>query len=29
MHRGAMREEAGEPLATLFLAFTKLRHSGV
>ena len=27
--RGAMREEAGQPLATLFLAFTKPRQTGV
>ena len=29
VRRGAMREEAGQPFATLFLAFTKLRQSGV
>lgn len=29
MRRGSMREEGGEPLATLFLAFTKPRQSGV
>ena len=29
VERGAMREEAGQPLATLFLAFTKLRQTGV